>query len=202
MAGRTSACGHLLVVDGDDAARAYARAALVRGGFEVAEAATADEALSLVDSVRPALAVVEVNLPAVSGYELCHRLAAARLPEIPVILVSADRTEPYDRVAGLLLGADDYLAKPFAAGELLARVRCVLRRGSRVAGRPTTLTKRELEVLTLLSHGQAQPQIAEALFISPKTVSTHIERILEKLEVRSRAQAIAVAYRDGLVSSG
>jgi DNA-binding NarL/FixJ family response regulator len=107
------------------------------------------------------------------------------------------RTEPYDRVGGLLLGADDYLAEPFAPDELLARVRRLVAR-SRDNSSALDLTKRELEILRLLASGRNQSQIAAALVIAERTVATHIQHILAKLGVHSRAQAVAVAHRRGL----
>ena len=118
---------------------------------------------------------------------------------VAILLVSGERIESFDRVAGLLLGADDYLTKPFDPNELLARLEGMLRR-VRPATARRNLTARELQVLTLLADGLEQSEIAERLAISPKTVATHIERILAKLGVRSRAQAVAVAYRETLVA--
>ena len=119
---------------------------------------------------------------------------------LPVVFVSGERTESFDRVAGLQLGADDYLSKPFAPDELIARLRRLLPDSELPAdekGRPA-LTPREEEVLKLLASGLAQGEIAKELVISPKTVASHIERILAKLGVNSRAQAVAVAHRTGL----
>jgi len=127
---------------------------------------------------------------------------------VPIILVSANRTAPIDRTAGLLLGADDYIAKPFDDGELLARMRRSLGRAERDATNGNAqktpeedglLSPREFEILGLLSEGLGQADIAERLVLSPKTVGTHIQHILSKLGVHSRAQAVAEAYRQGLV---
>jgi DNA-binding CsgD family transcriptional regulator len=119
---------------------------------------------------------------------------------LPIMLVSGDRTEAYDRVAGLLIGADDYLVKPYAPDELLARARRLLRRATPIAPPVAAkLTLRETEVLSLLAEGLEQDEIAARLFITRKTVGTHIEHILKKLGVRSRAQAVALAYRSDLV---
>jgi DNA-binding NarL/FixJ family response regulator len=154
--------------------------------------------------------LVEVNLPEVSGYEVCHELREALGEEVAIILLSAHRTEPYDRVAGLLIGADDYIVKPFDSDELLARVRSALRRFQpqrrtsipEAAGPAAQLlTAREHEVLKLLARGLNQGQIATALVISPKTVGTHIQRVLAKLGVHSRAQAVAAAHELGLVNT-
>jgi DNA-binding NarL/FixJ family response regulator len=89
--------------------------------------------------------------------------------------------------------------KPFDPDELLARVRALVRRrrgGSRVVAE---LTPRELQVLRSLAEGRSQGEIAGSLVISPKTVGTHVENILRKLDVHSRAQAVAVAYRSGIL---
>jgi DNA-binding NarL/FixJ family response regulator len=154
--------------------------------------------------VQPALVLLDVNLAEVSGYEVCRELRDRYGSDIAIIFLSGDRTEPYDRVAGLLVGADDYIVKPFDEGELLARVRSALRHsgapsnGSEADPAAETLTNREREILTLLARGLTQAQIAEKLFISPKTVGGHIQRILEKLDVHSRAQAVALAHEHGL----
>jgi DNA-binding NarL/FixJ family response regulator len=91
--------------------------------------------------------------------------------------------------------------KPLDPNELLARVRRLL--SSAVAGGRTAhnLTPREIDVLSLLVEGLDQPDIAERLFITPKTVGKHIEHILAKLGVHSRAQAVAVAVRDELIET-
>jgi DNA-binding NarL/FixJ family response regulator len=157
------------------------------------------------------LAIVEVELPgSSSGLELLRELHVRFGDDLPVILVSAERATPLDRVAGLLLGADDYLVKPFDSGELRARMRRSLRRRRSTNGNGNgslppergpqpSLSPRELEILTLLTEGRTQTQIAAALVISPKTVATHIQHLLAKLGVNSRAQAVAAAYRRGLV---
>jgi two-component system nitrate/nitrite response regulator NarL len=99
-------------------------------------------------------------------------------------------------VAGLLLGADDYLPKPVRFDHLLARVRRLVARSAPVAGPVAArLTPREQEILGLLADGLEQEAIADRLFITPKTVAKHIERILSKLGVHSRAQAVGLALR-------
>jgi DNA-binding CsgD family transcriptional regulator len=91
--------------------------------------------------------------------------------------------------------------KPYAPDELLARLRRLVHRSRPAVARSASgLTPRELEVLELLADGRAPQEISAGLFISAKTVSTHIEHIFTKLGVSSRVQAVAVAYRDGLVA--
>ncbi len=181
---------------------------LVQGaGYEAISAGTGEEALFLARTESPHLAILDVELPGISGYEVCRRLRED-VHAIAIVFVSDTRTDSLDRAAGLLIGADDYLAKPFAPDELLARIRPLLARNG-VAPMPVrpvpvaleaALTAREHEVLSLLADGLSQAGIAERLVISPKTVAAHIDHILGKLGVHSRAEAVAVAYRDGHVS--
>jgi two-component system nitrate/nitrite response regulator NarL len=116
------------------------------------------------------------------------------------VFVSSDRVEPRDRVAGLYLGADDYLPKPFDPGELLAHVRRLLPHAPtpEPAAGAGALTTREREVLLLLARGDSQSAIAANLGISSKTVGNHLQNILAKLGVHSRAEAVALAYRHGM----
>jgi DNA-binding NarL/FixJ family response regulator len=200
VAGSPQATSVILIADGDAAARKKVARVFERAGFATAQASTGQEALDLLQGDPPAAAILEPSLAVVSGYEVCRALRDQFGEWLPIIFVSASRTESYDRVAGLLLGADDYLAKPFAPDELLARVRRLVQRALPAPlTMPSVLTKRELEVLGLLAEGLAQREIAERLTIREKTVGSHIERILSKLGVRSRAQAVALAFREELV---
>jgi DNA-binding NarL/FixJ family response regulator len=188
-----------LVVDDDASFRAYVRSVLEDCAYRVVEAADGVAALNAVRAARPAAVLLDVNMPRLSGYEVCRALREEHGPDLPVMFVSGERTESFDRVAGLTIGADDYLVKPIAADELLARLRCMLRRAGRTESAPSPLTRRELQVLALLADGLDQAEIAERLVISPKTVGTHIERILAKLGAHSRAEAVGLAYRLRLV---
>jgi two-component system response regulator MprA len=102
--------------------------ALAQAGFEPLEAATGNDALDCATRKRPSLVILDVRLPDLSGYEVCRELRDRLGASVPVMFVSGERIESFDRVAGLLLGADDYLAKPFELDELFARVRALLRR--------------------------------------------------------------------------
>jgi DNA-binding NarL/FixJ family response regulator len=186
----------VLVVDGDPASCAALSEALERAGYRTQQVPTGEEALRAAGRERPALVIMETHLPGTSGYEIVREFRERYGENLPIIFVSAARTEETDMVAGLLLGADDYLAKPVPLDHLLARVRRLVAQSAPVAGPiPSRLTRREQEVLGLLADGLEQDDIARRLFISPKTVAKHIERILSKLGVHSRAQAVVLALR-------
>jgi DNA-binding NarL/FixJ family response regulator len=193
--------GVVLVVDPDRAVRAGIARLFEAAGYAVRQVETGEAALESAHVDVPCAVVLEVALGGLSGYEVCSELRRSFGPTLPIVFLSGVRTESYDRVAGLLVGADDYLVKPYADDELLTRVRRLIPRPSARGRRgEATLTKREEEVLGLLAEGLAQDAIAERLSISSKTVGTHIEHILRKLGVHSRAQAVALAYRDELVA--
>lgn len=199
----TGHCGYVLVVDDDENYLGLMTSLLERAGYQTAVAKTGEQALAAARSKQPALVVLDVKLPGVSGYQVCRELKDAFGSELSVIFASGVRTEPFDRAAGLLVGADDYISKPFDVGEFLARVRRCLAPVVRtppwpVGGASSDLTRREVEVLGLLAGGLGQREIADRLVISSKTVATHIQHILEKLGVHSRAQAVAAAHGHGL----
>jgi len=192
----------VLIADPDVEAREGLADVLRAGGFRVVEAGDGAEALTEARACWPVAAILEIPLGTISGYEVCRTLKAEHGPELAVIFLSGARTEPFDRVAGLLIGADDYVTKPSAADEVLTRVRVVTQRTQAPAAGAVHhhLTRREHEVLTLLSEGLRWSDIAEHLVISPKTVATHAENIRRKLGVSSRAEAVALAYRERLLT--
>ena len=173
--------------------------------------ATSEAALAALDDEEPSLAVVEVELEGLNGLGLLHAIHA-RFEQLPVILVTSKHGDAVARAAGLMLGADDYLVKPLDPTELMARVRRSLLRSGRSNERGAEngaarsemamLSPREREILTLLAEGNTQTQIAADLVLSPRTVATHIQNLLRKLGVKSRAQAVVAAYREGLVEGG
>jgi len=186
----------VLIVDGEPSARGALSNALHRAGYATQQTGTGEEALEAAGRQRPALVIMETHLPGASGYEICREFRERYGDALPIIFVSAARTDETDRVAGLLLGADEYLAKPIQFDHLLARVRRLVAQSAAVTGPVASrLTPREQEVLGLLADGLEQDEIANRLFIAPKTVAKHIERILGKLGVRSRAQAVVLALR-------
>jgi two-component system response regulator ResD len=216
--------GRILVVDDEPSLRHLLKAYLVKEGFEVIESATGEQALSLVRGGGVDLALVDVMLPELDGFELVRRIRAQS--SVPIILVTA-RGEETNRVTGLELGADDYVVKPFSAPEVVARVRAHLRRvrgfeeaepllrvgtvqvdrASRrcsIDGREVDLTRREFDLLrTFFEHaGRAltRDQLLDAAwgtaFVSPKTVDVHVSSLRHKLGDALRIKALrGVGYR-------
>jgi DNA-binding response OmpR family regulator len=134
----------VLIADDEEALRRLLRLYLKKEGFSIAEAANGAEALSLVRRGGIDLVLVDVMLPELDGFELVRRIRIEST--IPIILVTA-RGEETSRVAGLELGADDYVVKPFSVPEVIARVRAHLRRarGSPAEEKPLKLGRVELE---------------------------------------------------------
>ena len=197
---------HILVVDDDAGFRTFLAALLRQAGFESEPAASCRDARKSARDRRPQLVLLDVSLPDGNGFEICRELRDLYGEELPVIFLSGERTQAFDRAAGLLLGGDDYVIKPFDPDELLARIRrCLDRVGNNrtVAASKDTLpvTKRELEVLRLLAQGNDPETIAARLVISPKTVASHLQRVMAKLGVHSRVHAVARAYQMGIIGA-
>ena len=117
--------GRILVVDDEPAITDFIALGLHHEGYEVATAGDGHQGLRAVDEFKPDLVILDVMMPRLDGFELCRAIAGE--PRRGIIILSA-RDETTDRIHGLELGADDYLVKPFEFGELLARVKAVLRR--------------------------------------------------------------------------
>ncbi|MFD7454456.1 response regulator transcription factor [Kitasatospora sp. NPDC059827] len=175
MTDPTAARRTVLVVEDDPGVRNTLDHLLRFEGYRVLTTADGQEALELLEHRRPDLAVVDVVMPRLDGLALC-RMLRRRGDRLPVLVLTA-RHQLGDRVAGLDAGADDYLAKPFATEELLARIRALLRRTEPVGaesadlglddlaldpaarrahrgGRPLDLTKTEFDLLELLLRNQ------------------------------------------------
>jgi two-component system OmpR family response regulator len=133
----------ILVVDDEASISDLVATALRFEGFEVSTAATGNEALDAVESLRPDLVVLDVMLPDVDGFEVARRLTA-KGKTVPVLFLTArDATD--DKVLGLNVGGDDYVTKPFSLAELVARVHAVLRR-SNGNGHGTRVSFSDLEM--------------------------------------------------------
>jgi DNA-binding NarL/FixJ family response regulator len=189
----------VLVVDDDPKLRMLIATVFADAHARALEAESGEEALAIAADARPDLVVLDVHLPGMSGYEVCRTLKQRFGDGLPIILLSGERMESFDRVAGLLLGADDYLVKPCAPDELVARARRLIRVRDAINAEARTLTKRETEVLTLIADGVTTVAIAASLVVTPKTVSKHLERIFQKLDVHTRTEAVAEAHRRRLL---
>ena len=195
-------CGSILIVDDDPTFRELVSVLCDRAGHSCVSVGSAEEALATATRERPDVVLLDVMLGGTSGYQVCRDLREHFGEQLPIIFLSGARTDPLDRIAGLLLGGDDYLMKPIEPDELLARVQRAVTRSTSSEHRSNDaaerLTPRERDVLTLLAQGLGTEAISDRLYISRKTVSTHIQRMLAKLGMHSRAEAVAFAYREGL----
>jgi two-component system response regulator ResD len=146
--GRKRLVPRILIVDDEPNIRHTVSYNLRREGHEVLEAADGEAALAAVRGPALDLVVLDLMLPGIDGLEVCRRLRE-RSP-VPILMLTA-RSEEVDRVVGLELGADDYLAKPFSMRELLARVKAILRRSelSRAAAEPVAPSRLDLDGLSI-----------------------------------------------------
>ena len=124
----------VLVADDDDKIRELLELYLTKEGFAVEQAADGAEAILKAQQLKPDLIVLDIMMPVLDGMEVCRQVR--KFSQVPVIMLTA-RTEDEDRIMGLELGADDYLAKPFNPRELVALVKAVLRRMTHAAEEPT-----------------------------------------------------------------
>lgn len=131
----------ILVVDDDIELRGLIGFALRQAGYLVVDAATGPDALQVWEREQPDLAILDVNLPGLSGFDVCQQIRAESA--IPIMMLTVRNTEE-DQVRGLDLGADDYLSKPFSPRTLLARVRALLRRSE--IDRPSPLQTGDIEL--------------------------------------------------------
>jgi DNA-binding NarL/FixJ family response regulator len=205
---------------------------LVRAGFRmilkaeedievVGEAGDGAEAVELATRLRPDVVLMDIRMPVLDGLEATQRLVAANADTRVLILTTFDLNEyVYD---ALRAGASGFLVKDAPAVQLVTAIRVVAdgeallapsitrRLITEFARRPPPsakpdevkeLTPRELEVLRLVARGLSNAEIAKELFVSDATVKTHVARILMKLGLRDRVQAVVVAYESGLVQPG
>ncbi len=216
----------LRVVVADDQAlvRTGFRMILTADGIEVvAEATNGAEAIDAVRRTRPDVVLMDIRMPEMDGLEATRRILTGNADEPRVIILTTFDLDHYV-YAALSAGASGFLLKDVTPEHLVAAVRMVRsgdallapaitrRLVERFAGRhPDTatlhrdlaaLTPRELEVLRLLAQGLSNAELAARLHLSEATVKTHIARILAKLGLRDRVQAVVVAYETGLVSPG
>jgi|SRR5215207_1243478 len=216
----------VLIADDQALVRAGFRAILdAQPGIVVAgEARDGADAIDLVRKRRPDVVLMDIRMPGIDGLEATRRIVAESDDEHPVavlMLTTFDLNEyVYD---ALRAGASGFLLKDVVAEDLVAAVRVVAAGDALIAPAITKrlieqfaraaplshppealaeLTPRELEVFTLIARGLSNAEIAEVLVVSEATVKTHVKRVLSKLAVRDRVQAVVLAYEAGLVAPG
>ncbi|RVX46232.1 LuxR family two component transcriptional regulator [Nonomuraea polychroma] len=218
--------GPLRAVIADDQAlvRTGFRMILATDGIKVtAEAADGAEAVAAVRSTRPDVVLMDIRMPRMDGIEATRQIMSGGANETRVIILTTYDLDHYV-YAALTAGASGFLLKDVTPEHLVAAVRLV-RSGDallaptitrrlieRFAPRDeakanlhrdlTELTPRELEVLRLLATGLSNAELADRLTLSATTVKTHVARILSKLGLRDRVQAVVLAYETGLISPG
>jgi DNA-binding NarL/FixJ family response regulator len=209
--------------------------ALVRAGFRsileaqpgikvVGEAADGRDAVHLARVRRPAVVLMDIQMPDIDGLEATRRIVAAATPEDPVAVLMLTTFDLNEYVyEALRAGASGFLLKDVPPEDLVAAVRVVAAGDGLIAptitkrlieqfarsSPPATppagleeLTPREVEVLMLVARGLSNGEIADELVISDATVKTHVKRVLAKLDARDRVQAVVAAYEAGLVTPG
>jgi DNA-binding NarL/FixJ family response regulator len=202
------------IVDDHAAVRRGIELLLRKQGCRIAgRAGDAERGYELILARRPDVALIDMRLPGQSGTELTRRLLAED-PELGVVLYTGVEDERL-LAEGLDSGARGFALKAGDPGELQAAVLTVAGGGTyvdprlrplllsrSVTERVHVLSEREREILDLIARGLTGEQIAELLEIAPETVRTHIRNAMDKLETHTRAQAVAVALREGEISFG
>jgi two-component system phosphate regulon response regulator PhoB len=194
----TDARGLVLVVDDERDLRTLLEFNLRQAGYQVVQAATGAEALAKARSLRPQVIVLDLNLPDVSGTDVCRLLKGDENTRgVPILMLTARGGEA-DRIAGLELGADDYVAKPFSVREVVLRVDAVARRGVagpggqrtlkagpieldlegyivRVEGKELPLTLQEFKLLAYLVEGKGRVRTRDELLTNVWNTSPDLE---------------------------
>lgn len=208
----------ILIVDDDKISLTVLSSYLERQGYIVEKTISAKEALIAFVHNTPDLVISDVMMPEMDGFEFCRYLRSTREGQlVPFIFLSA-LGEIDQRIEGHMMGADDYLIKPFQPRELLAKIEAQLERSRRIhseivrlmqnyssantsntvpqapAPPPLPLTAAEERVFWEVIQGYTNKQISERLFISPRTVQSHLSNILSKLQLENRSQLVRYAF--------
>ncbi|NWJ42538.1 MAG: response regulator transcription factor [Geothrix sp.] len=171
----------VLVVEDEPLARVSIRATLLKAGFLVVEAESGEQALGLFDQgPAPDVVILDIGLPGLDGFQVCQAMRKKRADT--AILMLTARADPSDKITGLTLGADDYLVKPFNPGELVARIRAVLRRSALQA--PST-----------------EPIVAGDLRLDPRSQKAYKRGVDANLSPREFALLAALLRHPGQVMS-
>ncbi len=203
----------ILFVDDDPILQVALSRRLQAQDYQVLQASSAQVALDLLATEAVDVVVSDIMMPGMDGLEFCQRLRATPAGQtVPFIFLSS-LGEVNDRVQGHLIGADDYLPKPFHVKELIAKVQGAIARSERLRGlltqpalppspAPTEapslpLTPAETKVFWQVVQGFTNKQIGEHLCLSPRTVQTHLSNMLTKLSLDNRSQLVRFAFEQG-----
>ena len=182
-------------------------------GYEVKCAHNGVECLEILNSDELFdLVLLDIMMPKMDGWETLKNIRKTPIcKDIPVIMLTAVN-EDQKMVTGLKIGADDYIVKPFVLPNLLARIEAVLRRSRTIQNKSqksnvtinqinqfNSLTRREKDVLLLVTQGENNKSIAEKLVVSEITIKSHLNNIFKKLNVSNRTQAVLLAMQMNLV---
>ncbi len=206
----------ILIVDDDSTLRAALTRYLKDRGFLVRCAASGSEGFECFTDDTPDLIVSDVVMPEMDGFELCIRVRESGTGQLTPFIFLSGRCDLEDRIQGHSIGADDYLVKPFHPRELIAKIEAQLARAGRIRSEikralnqpsseqppdrarvPLPLTPAEEKVFWEVIQGFTNKKTGDRLFISPRTVQTHLSNILSKLSLENRSQLIRFAFENG-----
>jgi DNA-binding NarL/FixJ family response regulator len=203
----------LVLIEDHQALREGLELLLDRAGIEVlGTAGTADEGRALIEQHDPDVALIDIRLGEDSGIDLTARLID-QVPERRIVLYTGSNDIEL-LISGLDSGARGYALKDGTQSELTTALKTVAEGGTyvdprlhpallsrRATSTQKSLSKREREIMDLLAQGLTGEQVAAQLFLSPETIKTHIRNAMNKLEANTRVHAIAIALREGFISS-
>ncbi|MBD2426394.1 response regulator transcription factor [Phormidium sp. FACHB-1136] len=214
----------VLLVDDDPILQVALSRRLQAQDYQVLQATSALAALDLFATQTVDVVVSDIMMPGMDGLEFCQRLRSTTAGQMVPFIFLSSLGEVNDRVQGHRIGADDYLAKPFHAKELIAKVQGAIARSERLRGvfsqqalppssessssdppgsadqavpRSLPLTPAETKVFWEVVQGFTNKQIGDHLFISPRTVQTHLSNMLTKLKLDNRSQLVRFAFEQG-----
>ncbi|MCW6037752.1 response regulator [Spirulina subsalsa FACHB-351] len=217
----------ILLVDDDKTLRDVLQEYLEKEGYQVEGMSSGAEGLVAFEKNPPDLIVSDVMMPDMNGLDFCRTLRGTPSGQLVPFIFLSGMGELEDRVKGHEMGADDYVTKPFQMRELLAKIESQLERSRRIHSEivrmmqqltahqasessnghgseaqhlppePLPLTPAEERVFWEVIQGYTNKQISDRLFISPRTVQSHLSNILGKLQLDNRAQLVRFAYEQG-----
>ncbi|MDX2273434.1 MAG: response regulator transcription factor [Cyanobacteriota bacterium] len=208
----------VLVVDDDPISLKVLSRHLAQHGYRVCTGVSGVEGLKLFGQETPDVVVSDVMMPDMDGFEFCHQLRQQRGGELVPFIFLSSRGEVEDRVQGYEWGADDYMIKPVEPRELVAKIESQIERSRRMQAEILRLIQKQPEPVAVVSppqpvdlpltaaeervfreviRGATNKQIGEKLYISPRTVQTHLTNILSKLSLENRAQLVRFAFEQG-----